>query len=288
MLDEHERYLEKRTLSARSDTRSTHEFISLALTEPEEEDAWDAVVTLHYRGTREVFDAACQLCVSDCPQERGLGADILGQLGVPDRAFPVESSELLTRLLVIEDEESVLCSICSALGHLGVPKSIPTIARLKTHPSDKVRFFVVMGLLGFEEKLAVDSLIELSRDPDADVRNWATFGLGTQVELDTEEIRTALVDRLLDEDLDARGEALVGLARRKDPRVLEPLIDELNGNHPTQFGYSLEAAEELADPRLLPVLKKWKESADPGDDTLDKAILRCSASLTGSIDRLPE
>jgi hypothetical protein len=82
---------EARTAIARNDPRTAHELITLALTDPDESVVADAVTTLHYRATREVFAAARDLCASDCVQERELGVDILGQLGIPVRAFLDES-----------------------------------------------------------------------------------------------------------------------------------------------------------------------------------------------------
>jgi HEAT repeat protein len=64
-------------------------------------------------------------------------------------------------------------------------------------------------------------------DPDSDVRDWATFGLGTQSDADSEVIREALFERLADTDEDTRAEAAVGLAKRKDVRVLPVVLEEL-------------------------------------------------------------
>jgi HEAT repeat protein len=64
-------------------------------------------------------------------------------------------------------------------------------------------------------------------DADADVRDWATFGLGVLGDQDSSEIREALSRRLNDEDVDAREEALVGLAKRHDTRIVPNLIDAL-------------------------------------------------------------
>jgi HEAT repeat protein len=277
MIDDLDAYAEARTREAQDDPRATHEFITMALTEPDENATWEAVVTLHFRGTREVFDGACNFCASECPQERTLGANILGQLGVPNRSFPDESVAVLLKLLAVETDEDVLDAICIALGHIHDPTAIPSLARLKRHPSTKVRNAVVFGLLGFEDQLAIRTLIEMSRDRDELVRDWATFGLGTQIDADTPEICAALFARVVDQDEVTRGEALVGLARRKDQRVIEPLIKELARYPDAEYGsYSVEAAEEIADPRLLPVLTRLKQLADADDTRLDDAIRRCS------------
>jgi HEAT repeat protein len=73
----------------------------------------------------------------------------------------------------------------------------------------------VLGLLTMETPAAIEALLELSRDSDVDVRNWATFALGSQIDVDTPQIREALRNRLSDSDEDTRSEALCGLARRK-------------------------------------------------------------------------
>ncbi|MBE0447984.1 MAG: hypothetical protein IBX64_07800 [Actinobacteria bacterium] len=53
------------------------------------------IAALHWRGTKEVLDAATSLCHSKNPHERSIGADILGQLGVPERTFPNEALRTL-------------------------------------------------------------------------------------------------------------------------------------------------------------------------------------------------
>ncbi len=206
-------YAEARTREARNDPRSAHEFVTMALTEPDENVAWEAVVRLHFRGTREVFDTARQLCASECPQERGLGADILGQLGVPNRSFPTESVKVLLELLEVETDKDVLYAICIALGHFHDPIATPSLARLKAHGSVRVRYAVVVSLPHCEDQLAIKTLIEMSSDENELVRDWATFGLGSQIDVDSPEIRAALLARVSDTDEVTRGEAFQPPAR---------------------------------------------------------------------------
>jgi HEAT repeat protein len=279
MSDDWDARLEARTREARNDPRTVHELISLALTEPDENAACEAVTTLHFRGTRDVFEAARELCACECPQERGLGADILGQIGVPHRRFPHESARLLCALLADETDEDVLRSTCIALGHLGDTAAIPSLARLKTHGSVPVRHAVAsnLGMLCGDDPLAIDTLIEMMSDPDELVRDWATFGVGSQTDADSPAIRAALFARVSDVDEVTRGEALVGLALRKDRRIIEPLIKELERYPDAEYPcYSIDAAGALADACLLPILTQLKESAGSGDTRLDDVIRRCS------------
>jgi len=71
------------------DLRTIDELVNFALLEVNEELARQAVSILHGRGTAELLQYAKRLSTSPCHRERRLGADILGQLGVPDRTFPM-------------------------------------------------------------------------------------------------------------------------------------------------------------------------------------------------------
>lgn len=261
----------------RSDPRSTAELIATALTDEDEDVYWNAVSVLHSRDTPEVLKAAKELCESADPDRRQLGANILGQLGPGVHPFREEIVPILTRLLEQDDDADVLQAAAVAIGHLHDPRGIPALTGHKAHPDADVRQGVVFGLLTQEDEEAIRALIDLSEDEDGDVRNWATFGLGQMIELDTPEIREALWRRIDDPVDDARGEALLGLAKRHDPRTLEPLLRELETLRSEGYKPGLlltEAAEELADPRLCPVLLTFRE---PDDDNggLANAIAAC-------------
>ncbi|MEH2147231.1 hypothetical protein [Nostoc sp.] len=152
-----------------------------------------------------------------------------------------------------------------------------TVIRLKSHPSPSVRYGVVFGLLGYEDELAISTLIELSSDRDGDVRNWATFGLGSQIETDTTAIREALYQRFINENTDENyeiyAEALVGLAKRKDSRILTRLIEELLSDYVGVL--AVEAAEEFADSRLYPALMQLQQRWTENNDLLESAINNC-------------
>jgi hypothetical protein len=79
------------------------------------------VQILHFRASREVLETARWLGQSGCPRERELAANILGQLGVPDRVFAEEAVGLLLDMLQAEPEADGLCAIAVALGHQGSP-----------------------------------------------------------------------------------------------------------------------------------------------------------------------
>jgi HEAT repeat protein len=237
---------------AMRDPRAIDELFDAALCEPEDE-AWQAITALHWKGSSEVLEHAAQLCRSECSLERCIGADILGQLGVPNRTFPEQSAAVLLQMLAVEQEPEVLQSIFVGLGHLHHCQAIPAAVRFIDHPDPDVRHAVVLALTGHNDPFAVEMLIGLARDSDAYVRDWATFALGMQIDLDTPVIRQVLVDRLTDSDEDARGEALRGLARRRDPRVLAPLAKELAADSLNSF--ASEAVDMLVGTELHEQLK---------------------------------
>ena len=260
-----------------NDTRTTKELITLALNEEDGDVRWELVVTLIHREAQEIFEVAKRLCEGDSPNERELGADFLGQLDNDNKLFHEESLSILFKILEKEIDADVLQSATVALGHLGDERAVGYLVKLKDHPDEDVRYGVVFGLLTHETQEAIDTLIELSNDEDEDVRNWATFGLGTQIDVDTPEIREALFQRLNEKGNDTcddvRGEALVGLAKRKDKRVFEPLMKELEREDAGPL--ILEAAEEFADPRLLPALLRLKDLWAESDIYLENAIEAC-------------
>jgi len=153
----------------------------------------------------------------------------------------------------------VLHSIGVALGHLRDPRAVSALLPIKSHPDPTVRFGVVLGLSPHSTPSAIEGLIQLSMDPDDDVRDWATFGLGSMTDVDTPAVRQALVARLEDGNDEIRGEALTGLAQRRDQRVLEPLRRELTGRPVGVL--AIDAAGSLGDPSLLPLLLRLRSAA---------------------------
>lgn len=259
--------------SRQKDPRSTAELIRAALSTWDEDAAWQPVTVLHCRGTREVLEAAHGLCKSHDSNERWLGAAILGQLGIPERTFPNECFLALSEMLNTEADPEVLQAVGVALGHLNDPRSVARLVPFKNHPSADVRFGVVLGISGLEDDVAISTLIELSTDSDDEVRNWATTGLGSFIPTDSPAIRDALAKRMEDPHDETKGEALVGLARRKDPRVIDPLIKALTED--TVGSLTVDAAEELGDPRLYPALIRLKEWWDVYPETLNRALKTC-------------
>ncbi len=265
---------------SKREERLIDELISSALDKGDEDHArWDDIGTLQDRGGREVFAATARLISSGDGRERSLGVDILAQGHIVEKPMRDRAIPLLLDLAARERNPIVIASLCHAFGHLHDPATIDTVRVWATHPDENVRFGVVHGLSRYEDDRAIETLIRLSADDDSDVRDWATFGLGTQIATDTPAIQDALRARLDDPDDDTRMEALAGLARRCDPGVIEALRALLADTDVDAL--PLDAGLSRADPpfheALALLADAWEHEEAPMNviTTLEEAIEVC-------------
>ena len=220
----------------------------------DEDEYWRIIRELHRRGTTLIFEEAARMTLSEDPHARGFACDVLAQLGY-ESAYPfaAETFPLLARLCTEETSSSVLDSAISALGHIRPPEALPYIVAHARHADPKVRFSVACALpsvVGVEwldqAHPAVTTLMQLTSDEDADVRDWATFGLGTQINVDGAAVRQCLLARVDDPDEDTRAEAMAGLARRHAPEVAPQVLAALCADRVSYC--TVESASLLGDP----------------------------------------
>lgn len=261
-----------------NDTTSSRTVVTRYRASIGDDDSDSSLALVHYRGGREEFELGLEYSRSADPLDRETGADVLAQLGWSDRSFLDESVAVLIPMLD-DPEDDVVFAAAVALGHRADPRAIPAVLRLAGHPNPQVRLGAVHGLTGHDDPDAIRAMVQLSHDADHDVRNWATFGIGSQIENDTPEIRDALRANLTDPDHEIRGEAIVGLAERGDPCVTDVLMREWQSSE-TVSVLSIEAAEIAADARLLQHLERFKTELPLDEDpsfksTLERTIKAC-------------
>jgi HEAT repeat protein len=172
-----------------------------------------------------------------------------------------------------EEDPDVLVGIVRALNGAMDERGLPVLVALAAHADVDVRHLVaaslpmVMGDL--PEPAVIDALIRLGTDDDPDVRDWATFALGTLTDADSEAVRAALWARIPDSNAEARDEAVVALARRKDPRMPGIVADLLA--EPSVGALIFQAAAHVADPALLALLRRF----DLTDEEVLSAVQAC-------------
>src|SRR5579863_9714220 len=158
----------------------------------DDDKPWEAVRELQTIGSREVFERAALWCRSDDALKRARGANVLAQLGStaehPTNTYADESFAIVAQLAETEQSDLPLNSAIYALGHIRDLRGMPIIAMHSAHPNADIRHAVAFacGCFG-KEKLSVETLLTLIRDDDSDVRDWATFGLGTLSDSDSPE-----------------------------------------------------------------------------------------------------
>lgn len=155
--------------------------------------------------------------------------------------------------------------------------ALPVLLLLTHHADPQVRQAVAAKLPLLAGRpvpgAVIETLIRLTRDDSEDVRDWACFALGTQLaDVDAEPLRDALAARLEDGDDEARCEALVGLARRADPRALPAVRDALQREH--VWLLEVEAAGALGDPALHTLVRAHLDGWAQGDVPRVCAALR--------------
>lgn len=233
-------------------------------------------------GPQAAADAAIAWCHSTDSATQSTGLDLLGVLARVDASLLTPLFEQAKRAVRSRDE-GVRWSAAVALQNLEDDRAQPFLLALAVDADSDVRFQAVSGLplphqvSLQEEHPVVQALLRAMVDDSGKVRDWATFGL-SRLDVNSPATRDALAARLQDPDEDTSGEAAVGLAMRKDPRVYPELVKHLASRDVGNL--YVQAAAELADPRLLPFLLAleaggWKHR-NPLPFLLEEAIRACA------------
>ena len=218
---------------------------------------WENIRELRSRVSDDVFRRSFSLAKSGSEKEKIIGINLLSQLGKQPRRCFAETMQLYYEILTTETNPNVIEAALYGIGHNNKKintKQTSLISSFRHHENDDVRDAVVFALLGVENKVAINTLLFLTEDKVASIRDWATFGIGTQVEATSKQITDALWRRVTDKHQVTKLEAILGLAKRKDPRVKDVIKKELLN---CECGTLIfEAMMELGDKEFLSPLKK--------------------------------
>lgn len=233
--------------------------------------------------------------------KREMAARLLGNMVSDSNLFYINAIDSLVNMLINDVEEKVRANAAAALfqlktvlkivsmqfNHLDVLKKLDTVAvdvllRCAFDDSTLVRESIAYSLAGFSSSRAESALIVLSDDVDEHVRDWATLGL-VNLNLDTPQIKNALLKRLIDKNEDIRIEAICGLAELKEPSVFEVIENELDKSDVALE--IMEAAGNLQDKRLLPRLYKLHEKLGGSSPTELRESIKRLEKTGGSRDK---
>ena len=219
---------------------------------------WENIREIRSRPTKKVYQYAYKLSNSSLEKEQIIGIYVLAQLGYHPRMNKKKTLKLYFDLLKTNPTPKLLEALLSSIAHNNdsLSKSyISELIKFRYHNYSDVRFQLTLALSGIEHEKAIETLIFLSTDKHSDVRDYATWSLGTQLDINSEKIINALWNRITDSDESTRFEAIYGLSKRKDIRIKEMLKKELEdiNNNGSQI---LESIEELNDPEFISLIKE--------------------------------
>lgn len=160
---------------------------------------------------------------------RGLSARILAQFGTEKSIKQQTLSAFLNRL-TSETEESVLSELLFGIGHCNdkiTKEQVNQLTSIEPRLPETLYFEYVFALLQISQKSATSALIRMSQNKASKVRNWATFGLGSQISINSADIRKALWARTKDRHQETRYEAIVGLKKRNEIGIEAVIEKEL-------------------------------------------------------------
>jgi len=250
---------------------TTARLIRLALAQGSAPRGWAAIAVLHARGSAGMLAHIAALVRSPRPRRRSLGLDIAAQLrepgplrGYQGAPYAVEATQAVLVAGLGDAHPDVVQSAIAGLGHRPMPAALPALLAHLAHPDARIRFALAYTLGSYAAPEATAALVRLATDRHEDVRDWATFSLGTISEADSEAIRALLWTNAHDANRDVRGEAAVGLARRGDPRVIELLKTRLLDDD--RRLYELEAVEEMPRAELLDTLRRLRAGSERARD----------------------
>lgn len=243
------------------------------------DETWDRVFALRKEGDQRTLEHALAWCEDGDPFRRSIGVSVIAQFGEDGKGYPKESNAMIRSMIQTEQDHEVITSLISAVSFRELYECVGWLLAMAEQSSEDIRWRVAWALpIRNPHDPRIDpqqiaTLMQLAVDPESHVREWATFALSMTDE-DTPSLRETLLERMKDADFNTRTEAARGLAKRKEPRGLKLLLDDLKSDRVGEL--QVEAAKIYADPSLIPALvalRRWW-GIDP--ELLERAIEACS------------
>lgn len=266
-----------------TDSMPTAELFALVSSEALHDDGdpdvyWELVSALRDREPREVWELLLPLAKDDDVRLQQVVPDVLRGLGREAQPLAKETLELFAQMLAGNPSAEVVACIANACVDFHHGSVVTMLVPYAGHERAEVREGVLHAVRRSSHPDAIAALINLSCDPVDELREWATFALGSQRPLvDGPEVREALAARLVDRHEPTRDEALVGLGLRRDARALGPLLTQFERGF---IGVALfEAARMMASPKLAEALRALQQRSSLTDEEreeLDAAVTACA------------
>ncbi len=261
---------------------------------------WSCIRILCFRGGDECFQKAAKLCYDTTPQIRRVGAEVLGEFGLPKYTHHKQCLLTLFHMLFNETNATTLGYVANYIAHPHwqfseevkcieeMPNLLEKCRELSSHRSSIYRAAIACALQVFSNSKviaeATDLLINMMTDHSGDVRASASDSLSCMIENsfpdfneNDEKICQTFIHNLDDINSQVRGDALLSLVNAGYHPIRDRLIHELLGGDCHR--YTFLAARAIDDPSLYPVLKQIENDYD--DMHLEFAIKEYEKSYSG-------
>lgn len=234
-----------------------------------------AIAALQLREDTTSLARVMDLCTNKSFRMRVLGARVLS--GAYGKAHESEAVQALLQVLKSERSTQVQTACIGALYQLMAIERAQAVLPFVNSSSDSVRFAVAVALGGSDDPSAIEALRQLAADKDAEIREWAVFGIRLIVlsggSKRYAELKVCFREFLSDPAEKVRQEALAALALYKDTKALNMLVQELHKSAVSAL--VLEAAAAMANSKLYDLLLKIKSGGFADMDKLNQAIESC-------------
>lgn len=244
----------------KSNTSMEQTLLSYVKTALTRDAYWDRIIELRKQYTGKVYVICQQLIASEQESDRKMGYDIIAQIGDLSFRQSKHIQQMYLDKLKIERNHALEEALLYGLSHNNNNLPLDAIDQLQHYQSNNdaiLRLGLVHCLSGIDSPKAIMILLTLMQDENDEVRNWSTFGIGSQLDTDNQAIRAALWKNVTDKYQDVRYEAILGLAKRQVMEVVSVIETELQqGNIGTLL---FEAIVELQLSNFIPQLKRLLE-----------------------------
>ncbi|MCX8747138.1 hypothetical protein J3U64_06630 [Snodgrassella sp. B3800] len=245
---------------------SLKSLIGIALQDYYEAD-WLSALEIRYRGNADTVACMQKLFKSRNWKKRYLAVFVMGQLFYLNKhhfskltRFGIADSEKMLVAALADSNPYVNAVALSQLSFTPVAAALPTMLNFVDHPNSFCRESLAFALIPFnnEGTQVTEALLQLADDEVCSVKDWATFAL-QESEIDNAVVRACLWKNAHDQDKLVVNEAMQGLAKRQDKRVVALILEYLNNGQYCNESALLEVAELYADPVLIEKVKNHIE-----------------------------
>jgi hypothetical protein len=175
-----------------------------------------------------VVPMALQLAGSSLVTERFLGVWLLAEPGYPRQPFRRQRVEMLRQRLEKDAAPRVRARAARSLGRISGADTQRVLLGYQRDPVTEVRQAVAESLRFKSGDIqAEQALVQLARDCDPQVREWAAFSLGNWWPRLRPRSLKILLGMLEDPDQQVRHEAIWALVRHRRPEAVTCLLSEL-------------------------------------------------------------